>query len=181
MDDSADKVVLAQGRHLRLVNRRGWEFAERPHRRGVVAILAVTDESRLLLTEQYREPVRTSVIELPAGLVGDVPGEEGEALAAAARRELLEETGYAAEDLLYLTEGPPSAGMSNEIITFFRATGLRRVDAGGGVSGEKIQVHEVPLAEAASWLERATAQGRLIDPKVYTGLYFARQLPPLPL
>jgi ADP-ribose pyrophosphatase len=92
---------------------------------------------------------------------------------AAARRELLEETGYYAERMEYLAEGPPSAGMSTEIITFFRARGLRKVDTGGGVGREKITVHEMPIAEARPWLASAVGRGCLVDPKVYTGLYFA--------
>lgn len=178
MNNNNDEQILAEGRHIRLVRRSGWEYAERLNVTGIVAILAVTDQDRLILTEQYREPVRKLVIELPAGLAGDAPGEAGEALANAAHRELLEETGYRAEKMVYLTEGPPSAGLSTEIITFFRALGLRKVGSGGGVGSEKIRVHEVALVEAPSWLQNATTRGLLIDPKVYTGLYFAGQTPP---
>ena len=178
MTDDGDKRVLGEGRHVRLVQRRGWEYAERPDCGGIVAILAVTDDARLVLVEQYREPVGRSVIELPAGLAGDVRGEEGEALTAAAHRELLEETGYQADDMVYLTEGPPSAGLSDEIITFFRAIGLRKVGGGGGVGHEQIKVHEVPLDGVAAWLTEAAAAGALIDPKVYTGLYFAGHISP---
>lgn len=178
MNDQGDTHVLAEGRHIRLVRRRGWEYAERPGITGIVAILAVTDENRLILVEQYREPVRKSVIELPAGLAGDVDSHEPERLVTAARRELLEETGYQAAGFEYLTEGPPSAGLSDEIITFFRAVGLRRMGAGGGVGRERIQVHEPALSDAAAWLQDASARGLLIDPKVYTGLYFAGQVPP---
>ena len=170
---AGDKRVLGEGKHVRLVQRRGWEYAERPDCGGIVAILAVTDDARLVLVEQYREPVARPVIELPAGLAGDVRGDEGEALTAAAHRELLEETGYQAADMVYLTEGPPSAGLSNEIITFFRAEGLRKIGRGGGVGHEQIKVHEVPLDGVATWLQEVAGGGALIDPKVYTGLYFA--------
>ena len=178
MSTTDEERVLAEGRHIRLVRRRGWEYADRPNATGIVAILAITDDNRLVLTEQDREPVRKSVIELPAGLAGDVSGEADEALATAAHRELLEETGYQADGMVYLTEGPPSAGLSTEVITFYRATGLRKVGAGGGVDHEKIEVHEVPLAEVDNWLREAASAGRLIDPKIYTGLYFVRQLLP---
>ncbi len=173
MSGTAEEQILAEGKHIRLMRRHGWEYAERANATGIVAVLAVTNEGRLILTEQYREPVRKSVIELPAGLAGDICGEEGEALAKAAHRELLEETGYEAAQMVYLTEGPPSAGLSTEVITFFRAVGVRWVSSGGGVGHERIKVHEVPLAEAATWLQNAGARGLLIDPKVYTGLYFA--------
>ena len=70
--------------------------------------------------------------------------------------------------------GPSSAGMSNELLTVFRATGVRRVGAGGGVAGEAIHVHEVALAEAEAWLAARIAAGSLVDPKVYAALWFAR-------
>lgn len=181
MCDSSDPELLGGGRHVRLLRRGRWEYAERVRCAGVVAILAVTDDRRLVLTEQFREPARKRVIELPAGLAGDVAGEADEPLAEAARRELLEETGYQAAHVAYLTAGPPSAGLSNELVTFFHATGLQKVAKGGGVGSESIEVHEVPLDSAAAWLENAAAKGSLIDPKVYAALYFAEHPPPLRL
>jgi ADP-ribose pyrophosphatase len=58
-------------------------------------------------------------------------------------------------------------------VTLFVARGLRRVHAGGGTEHEDIHVHEVPLAEVPAWLQQKAAEGMLIDPKVYAGLYFA--------
>lgn len=166
---------LARGKHLSLVRAGGWEFATRPTVSGVVAVVAVTRGGKIVLIEQHRAPVRSRVIELPAGLAGDVPGEEHEDLAAAARRELLEETGYRAGDMRCVACGPPSAGMIDEIVTFFLATGLRRTGPGGGDGSEDIQVHLVPLKTADRWLERRAKAHALIDPKVYAGLYFAQQ------
>jgi ADP-ribose pyrophosphatase len=163
--------VLAEGRHLRLVRRRGWEYAERTNAAAIVVLVAVTPEGRLVLTEQHREPVGGAVIELPAGLVGDRPGEADEDLATAARRELLEETGYEAGAVRPLAAGPPSAGLSSEVVTFLVAADLRRVGAGGGDEHEAITVHEVPLATVPDWLAAQARAGRLVDPKVYAGLY----------
>jgi ADP-ribose pyrophosphatase len=56
----------------------------------------------------------------------------------------------------------------------FRARGLRRVGAGGGVEGEQIRVHEVPLSEADAWLAARAAGGTPVAIKVYAGLYWAR-------
>jgi ADP-ribose pyrophosphatase len=163
--------ILGEGRHLRLVRRRGWEYAERANAVAIVVIVAVTPEGRLLFTEQHREPVGGPVIELPAGLVGDRPGEADEDLATAARRELREETGYDAGEVRPLAAGPPSAGLSSEIVTFILAADLRRVGAGGGDEHEAITVHEVPLAAVSDWLAGQGRAGRLVDPKVYAGLY----------
>lgn len=166
--------TLHEGRFLRLVNRGGWEFVERVNASGVVVVICVTPEGRLLLVEQPRLPVGTTVVELPAGLAGDEPGAHGEELAEAARRELLEETGYACDALEVCCYGPSSAGLTNEVLTVFRAVGARRAGAGGGVAGEAITTHEVPLADVPAWLEERQRQGALVDPKVYAALFFAR-------
>jgi ADP-ribose pyrophosphatase len=139
---------------------------------GIVAIVAVTDDGKLLLVEQYRPPVAKSVIELPAGLAGDEAGHEQEDLSAAARRELLEETGYEADEMEFLTEGTPSAGIADEIITLFRASGLKKTGKGEGDGSEQITLHEVAVNEVISWLEQKRQAGLLVDLKVYSGLYF---------
>lgn len=164
--------VVAQGRFVRLARRGSWEFAERFGVGGVVAIVALTPEDRVVLVEQHRIPVGARVVELPAGLAGDKPEHAGEPLETAAQRELLEETGWAAGSLERLSEGPPSAGLTTERITFFRARELRREGAGGGDGSEDIEVHELPLEGIDDWLAERERAGRLVDPKVYTGLYF---------
>ncbi|MGA2863601.1 MAG: NUDIX hydrolase [Verrucomicrobiota bacterium] len=175
-----DQPILQwEGKFLRVIKCGRWEYVERVGTTGAVAIVAVTDDARLVLTEQYRIPVGQRVIELPAGLAGDVPDQATEAFAQAARRELLEETGYEAAELRPLTSGPPSAGLASEIVTFFQATGLRRVAAGGGADQEEIQVHAVPLRRVDQWLRERIQQGVLVDPKVYAGLYLAAKTPAL--
>jgi ADP-ribose pyrophosphatase len=65
--------------------------------------------------------------------------------------------------------------MSSEIVTFFLATGCRRVADGGGDDHEEIEVHIVPLQSAAAWLRKRVGKRRCIDPKVYAALYFAER------
>lgn len=165
--------TLASGKYLVLVRDGRWEFVRRTNTTGVVAIIAVTDDGRIVLTEQHRAAVRCPVIELPAGLAGDVPGEEDEALRVAAERELLEETGYQAAKWTQVAHGPPSAGMSDECVAIFLAEGLQKVAPGGGDDTEAITVHEIAIELAPAWLKSMEAQGRLVDPKVFAGLYFA--------
>ncbi len=167
------KTVVAEGKFLRMVRKGHWEYVERVNVTGIVGLVPITDDGKIVLVEQYRPPVCAAVVELPAGLVGDVPGQETEALAAGARRELLEETGYAAGELRAVAMGAASAGSTSEIMTFFLATGLRKISAGGGDGGEDIIVHEVPLSAAPAWLAAKAAAGAVIDLKVYAGLYFA--------
>jgi len=164
--------ILATGEFLSLIREAHWEYAQRVNASGAAIVVAVTDEQKLLLVEQYRIPCHARTIELPAGIAGDETGTENEPLAEAARRELLEETGYAAKVIEPLMTGPASSGTTSEIVTFFRATGLSRVGPGGGRAKEDITVHEVPLAKAHQWLQDKARSGLLIDPKVYAGLYF---------
>jgi ADP-ribose pyrophosphatase len=83
--------------------------------------VAIAEEAQIVLAEQYRPPVDARALDLPMGLSGDLDGAKGEDLQEAARRELLEETGYEAARLELLGEGPTSAGLTNEVLTFFRA------------------------------------------------------------
>jgi len=164
--------VLHNGKHLQLLSRNGWEYVHRPHCTGIVGMIAVTDEGKLLLVEQFRPPVGKPVIELPAGLVGDVEGEQDESLADAAKRELLEETGYEAADMTRVMDGVPSAGICDEVITLFRATRLTRTGDGGGDASESITVHEVPVADLRPWLAARAASGIAVDFKLYAALHF---------
>ena len=165
-------TTLAEGKRVRLVRRGEWEYVTRKSVSGIVGIVAVTDDGKLLLVEQFRPPVGKSVIELPAGLAGDEAGHEQEDLAAAARRELLEETGYEAAAMEWVAEGVPSAGITDEIITMFRATGLKKTGKGEGDGSEQITLHEVAVDEVPQWLERKCREGLLVDLKVYSGLCF---------
>lgn len=167
MDETA--TTLHEGKYLRLVKRGTWEYAERTNAGSAVIIVAVTPERNLLFVEQHRVPLGARTIEMPAGLVGDLDADD--TLELAAQRELLEETGWEAAAVKVLMIGPTSAGMSNELIAFVRATGLRRVHAGGGDETEDITVHEIPVDEAPRWLAAKMADGYSMDPKLWAGLY----------
>jgi ADP-ribose pyrophosphatase len=82
----ASKTTLSTGKFLALVKEGHWEYAERTNAMGAAIIVAVTDDRKLILVEQYRIPVHARTIELPAGIIGDEPGSSHEAHAEAARR-----------------------------------------------------------------------------------------------
>ena len=166
---------LAAGEHLRLVVRNGWEFVERPKISGIVVIVGTTRHGCLVLVTQWREPVSAPVVEWPAGLAGDIPGSETEALEEAARRELFEETGFRADTMTAVLSGPPSPGISNEIVTIFRARGMVRTASGGGRGAERIRTHVVPISWLFPWLDQMQAKGFLVDPKVYAGALLLRK------
>jgi len=167
--------ILHEGQYLRLVRRDRWEFAERTRAASAVIVVAMTPEDRVLFVEQYRVPIAARTIEMPAGLVGDLG--DNDTVESAARRELIEETGWEAARFEFLMAGPSSSGMSTEIIAFVRARDLRRVGAGGGDASEDIIVHEIPRADVAAWLHGKRQEGYSIDPKLYAGLYFLERNP----
>ena len=136
--DDAQPVTQWEGRFLRVQWHRGWEYVERTHARGVVVIAAMTADEHVILIEQLRVPVGASVLELPAGLVGDDEAPTDELLEEAATRELLEETGYRAERIVPLVSGPATAGLTPERYTFVRAENIVKVGEGGGVDSEDI-------------------------------------------
>lgn len=163
------------GTHLLVLERDDWQYAERKKGKAAAVVFALTDDDRVVLTEQFRKPVNARVIDFPAGLIGDES--ENEDPAETARRELEEETGFTCDRIEPLGSGPSSPGITSEIIHLFRATGLRRTGGGGGVEGEEIDVHLVPLADLEHWLQRKRGEGALVDLKVWTGLYFLTKRP----
>lgn len=164
--------LLYQGKYLNMVREGRWEYCERVNNTGAVMIFACTPENKLLLVEEFRPPIGKRSLCFPAGLSGD---EGPESDAAAARRELLEETGYEAAEMRYLFTSPSSPGMSSETLHFYLATGLRRVGQGGGVENEHITVCEAPMEEIDAWLAAKLAEGVSIDSRIYAGLYFLQK------
>lgn len=163
------KKIIFEGKKIFVATRGGWEFVERKSAKEAVAVVAVTEDGKLILTEQYRRPVDARVIDLPAGLVGDEGSDDP---AGTAKNELREETGWTCRDLELLAKGPTSPGITSEIVSFYRAGGLSRAGEGGGVGGEDITVHEVPLRDIRAWLEEKEAAGVLIDLKIWGALSF---------
>ncbi len=163
--------TLYQGRFLNMVREGHWEYCERVNQTNAVMIFACTPEQKVLLVEEFRPPIGKRCLCFPAGLSGD-EGPESDMVAA--HRELLEETGYEAAEMQFLFHGPSSPGLTSERLSFYLATGLRRVANGGGVDQEDITVREVPLAEIDAWLAAQTEQGVALDPRIFTGLYFLK-------
>jgi ADP-ribose pyrophosphatase len=159
-----------EGERLLVLERDGWQFAERRKGKSAVAIIATTDDGHVILTEQQRRPVDARVIDWPAGLVGDE--DESEDAAETARRELEEETGYVCAHFDFLIESPTSPGITSETVRFYAASGATKKGKGGGVGGEKIEVHLVPAIDVTSWLREKIDGGVLVDMKVWAGLHF---------
>lgn len=150
-----DKKKIYQGKFITLWgteyfdkegNRDTWESIEKGD---VVVVLPITSGGNVILIKSYRVPVEAHVIETPAGLMDH----EGEHPEAAARRELLEETGYSAEQLYPLPAWPYRSGSSRNKIHGFIATGLKKVSDASGDATEDIEVMEVSCSELMNmWL-----------------------------
>jgi ADP-ribose pyrophosphatase len=113
------------------------------------AVVALTDDEQVLIVRQYRPAVERDTLELPSGLVD--PGESPE---EAARRELLEETGYEGGTWGVLGAMEPDTGRLGNRIWSFVAKGVRRAESRAPEEG--IEVLTWSLEELA----RATADGR---------------------
>ena len=162
-DDRASPEIVWSGRFIEAKRLGKWEYVSRTRGVSAAVILAI-DEGHAILVEQYRVPIGARCLELPAGLVGD--DEEGEEAAAAAIRELEEETGYRTARAVDLGRFHASPGMSSEGFTLLRAEGLTRVGEGGGIAGEDIVVHRVKLAELPGFVAERRAAGVAMDAKL---------------
>lgn len=161
MTDVANPAeTMWQGKYITVRREGTWEYVSRT--RGVrAAVVLAIDDGHAILVEQYRVPLKRNCIELPAGLIGDT--DEGEPDEQAAARELEEETGYRAASIETIGEFSSSPGMVTETFSLVRATGLERVHDGGGVDGENIIVHRVPLAEVPGFIAEQRRLGKMID------------------
>lgn len=167
--------TVYQGKHLEMLRLNGWEYVSRPKTSGIVAIIAITRDDEIVLVEQFRPPIGSHVLELPAGLVGDQDTDPNESKLNAAQRELLEETGFQSDDWQEIFTGPPSAGATSEMVTFFLARNANRVGGGGGVDDESIQTHVIPLNLPLATMIQTSTNDAVLDPKVLTGLWIAEK------
>ncbi|HEY3882852.1 MAG TPA: NUDIX hydrolase [Trebonia sp.] len=134
---------------------------------GAVGILALDADNQVLMIRQYRHPVARQLWEIPAGL-RDV---KGEALVDTARRELLEETGYAASEWHVLVDSYASPGITSERIRIFLARGLATAESDYQREGEEkfLRTAWVPLADAV----RAALAGKLHNGATIQGVLAA--------
>ncbi len=136
---------------------------------GAVAILALDDQGRVLLIQQYRHPIRHRDWELPAGLL-DMPGEEP---LAAAQRELAEEADLVAAHWEPLVSSWTTPGGNDEVIHVFLASGVSTANEAHARVDEEadIRVEWVPLDAAVA----AVLDGRMRNGILSIGVLAAAQ------
>lgn len=127
---------------------------------GGVGVVALTDECLVALVRQYRAPFDRVTVEIPAGKL-----EPGEDPLEAARRELVEETGYTAGELVPLVSVAPSPGYTDEVVRVYLARDLT-FTAQHTDGDEFLNVDLVPLDEVRA----AVLSGAVIDAKTVAGI-----------
>lgn len=174
-----DRETVWEGRYLRCLmitcrdsegKLRRWEAVERVNCDGVVAIVPITDEGDIILIRQFRPAVNNYVIEFPAGL-----NDRNELMEDTARRELLEETGYEAMEIIFLAKGPISSGLSDEILTVYLAKGLEFKGIGQRDETENIEIIKIPIDSLHERLSDLAGEGNLIDLKIFGFMEMAKR------
>ena len=130
-------------------------------------MVPVLGDGSIVLVRQFRSPLSADTLELPAGVM-DKPGE---APVEAAARELLEETGYVAEELIDLGVIHTAPGWSTEKITMFLGRGLRAQQrAADGIEEQHMSTVIVDPAE----FDALVSAGELTDAKTVLGVLMVR-------
>ena len=163
------KFITVTNRHFRNNATGGegiWECVKRKTFGRIVGIAAITADDRLILTKNYRIPLRSWVIELCAGIM-DKQGEEEESLAM---RELTEETGYKVSSVIRLFSGPINSGLVEDNMVIYLGLNAVKVTEPELETGEDIEVVTVPLIEAHDFLSNPPA-GVMVDMKIFSVIH----------
>ncbi|WP_117169298.1 NUDIX hydrolase [Paraliobacillus sediminis] len=154
-----DEVTLPNGK----TSKR--EIIKHP---GAVAIIALTEENKIVFVEQYRKPLEKSLVEIPAGKL-----EEGEKPEVTALRELEEETGYTTDQLELVTSFYSSPGFADELLYIYFTDKLKPVEEAKSLDEDEfVELMELTLEEA----EALMAEQKIHDAKTVYALMYLKQL-----
>ena len=167
---SSDRIYTGKVISLKVdtveVDNKGYkkrEFVEHP---GAVAIVAITEDNKVVLVKQFRKPIEQVIWELPAGKL-----EIGESPKECAIRELKEETGYSAKNLKLIHKFFTSAGFSNQKIYIFLATVLTKGEPEFD-EDEIIEKYEIDINEA----QNIVLKNEIEDAKTSLGILLTKEL-----
>ncbi len=152
------EAINYKGKYLNFISRHfnfkdretSWEFVTRTniYQTGAVVIVALTEKQELILEKNWRIPIESYVIQFPAGLTD----REGESEDEAARRELLEETGYLANRLIPIITTPECSVLTSTKVKHFLAPDVKYVGNIRRDDLEKIEVLKVPVSDLPTFL-----------------------------
>ena len=167
---SSDRIYTGKTISLRVdtveIENRGYQKREIVEHVGAVAIVAITDDNKVILIKQFRKPIEQVIWEIPAGKL-----EIGESPKECAIRELKEETGYSAKNIKLIYKFFTSSGFSNQKIYIFLATGLIKGEPDFD-EDEFIEKYEVDIDEAKNMV----INNEIEDAKTTIGILLAKEL-----
>ena len=167
---SSDRIYTGKVISLKVdtveIDNKGYKKREIVEHPGAVAIVAITEDNKVVLVKQFRKPIEQVIWELPAGKL-----EIGESPKECAIRELKEETGYSAKNLKLLHKFFTSAGFSNQKIYIFLATGLTKGEPDFD-DDEFIEKYEIDINEA----QNMVIKNEIEDAKTSIGILLAKEL-----
>ncbi len=153
-----NREVVFDGKFVRIIKKtfktkKGktgiWEVVERTKlRKRIVIIFALTKNKEVVLEKNYRVPLEGYAIELPAGLTD----KEGESEKEAARRELFEETGYVAKEIIEVFTSVGSPGLTDSEYVYFFAPNVEFVGKQKADDEEEIEAFTVPLEKLVEFV-----------------------------
>jgi len=168
--------LIYDGQFIQLIRRhffdkdgqtQVWETVRRKTFGRVIGIAAITPKKEIILEKIFRVPCNEYVLELPAGLM-DKQGEDEE---TAVRRELLEETGYAVDEIKPLINGPINTGLMGDEIAIYLGINARMIKEPTLESSEDIEVIKMPIDNLAEYISK-NQNSLKIDLKVAAVLPF---------
>ena len=157
-----DKCELSNGN---LLDATIFEF------RSWANIVALTKRGEVVLVEQYRHGVCETMLEFPGGVV-----EDGEEPIEGARRELLEETGYEASDIVQITKLYPNPALQTNTLYCFLALDVEKVSEQNLDAGEDIEVHLMQLDELIDLAKRGEFPNALMNAVLFNVLSYLNRI-----